>query len=176
MRQVAVKFKTCSRCKNVKALEDFPVQSSRADGRHTHCKTCRSEYYASTYSLEKRRKQHYRDHTKSKEQHKNYYQRNKDKYYVNKQKRKELTKQATPAWSSDFDEFVLSEAYKLCKLREQTTNIKWEIDHIVPLQGYNVCGLHWHKNWRVIPMVLNRQKGNKYDNRDELYRRDDARL
>ena len=163
VHQDRVKFKTCTKCKILKALEDFPVQSSRADGRHVNCKTCRGKYYASQYSLEKKRNIYYKDYEKSKEERRDYYRRNKEKYFVNKQKRKELTKKATPSWSNDFDDFVLSEAYRLCKIREKHTGISWEIDHIVPLQGKQVCGLHWHKNWQVIPKILNRQKGNKYD-------------
>lgn len=157
-----VKYKICTKCKTTKILEDFPMQSSRVDGRHTHCKDCRSEYYASKYDSAKRKQKYFSKHIEEKEVRKQYYNNNKDKYFINKAKRRAQTLQATPKWYDDFDSFVLSEAYDLCKLREKTTKIRWEVDHIVPLQGKNVCGLHWHKNWEVIPQFLNRQKGNKY--------------
>ena len=35
------------------------------------------------------------------------------------------------------------------------------VDHIIPLKNKAVCGLHWHKNWQVIPATENLKKGNK---------------
>lgn len=36
---------------------------------------------------------------------------------------------------------------------------RWEVDHIVPLKGENVCGLHVPWNLHVIHKVINRTKG-----------------
>lgn len=64
---------------------------------------------------------------------------------------------ATPAWAN---EFFIEEAYRLAKLREQVCGGKWHVDHIVPLQGRTVCGLHVEHNLQVITAVANRQKCN----------------
>ena len=61
-------------------------------------------------------------------------------------------------------EFVTKEATNLAKLREEITGFKWHIDHIIPLQGRNVCGFHVWSNLQVIPAVQNLSKGNKYGN------------
>lgn len=38
----------------------------------------------------------------------------------------------------------------------------YEVDHIVPVKGEAVCGLHVLSNLQVIPRAQNRSKGNKF--------------
>lgn len=159
--RATVKFKTCTKCKQLKGLGCFPMQSSNKDGRHTHCKSCRSAYYSSIYNSEKRKEKYLSNHAQEKQNRREYYRQNTGAYFVNKARRRARLLQATPKWYDAFDDFVLSEAYDLCKLRESITGTKWEVDHVVPLQGKTVSGLHWHKNWEVIPRYNNRSKGNR---------------
>ena len=67
---------------------------------------------------------------------------------------------ATPEW---VNEFFIEEAYALAKLRTKVTGIKWEVDHIIPLNSKTVCGLHVEDNLQVIPKRQNRVKHNKYN-------------
>lgn len=41
--------------------------------------------------------------------------------------------------------------------------LKYEVDHIVPIKGRNVCGLHVPWNLRAIPKEQNREKNNRLD-------------
>lgn len=66
-------------------------------------------------------------------------------------------KTQAPIWR---DEFVIAEIYDLCVLRNRHTNIKWHVDHIVPLTSKIVSGLHVEFNLRVIPALHNLQKRN----------------
>lgn len=54
------------------------------------------------------------------------------------------------------------EAYHLAVTREEETGIKWQVDHIVPINSHLVCGLHSEYNLAVIPKKENLSKGNRY--------------
>lgn len=71
-------------------------------------------------------------------------------------------KQAFLQANKELTHLVLEEAYHLRILRKACTGIDWEVDHIVPLSGKFVSGLHVWNNFQVIPTKINRQKGNKY--------------
>ena len=66
---------------------------------------------------------------------------------------------ATPLWA-DFD--AIKVEYQLANWCSEVTGIKYHVDHIVPLQGKLVCGLHVPNNLRVIPAVDNMRKHNKF--------------
>lgn len=42
-------------------------------------------------------------------------------------------------------------------------SVKYVVDHIIPLQGQLVCGLHVPENLRVIPQTTNFRKYNHFD-------------
>lgn len=62
---------------------------------------------------------------------------------------------------SEFDELVIKEAYALRDMRNDYTNVAWHVDHIEPLNGLDVCGLHNAFNLAVIPALSNLKKGRK---------------
>lgn len=67
--------------------------------------------------------------------------------------------QATPAWADQSAiERIYAEAARLTK----ETGERHEVDHIVPLQGRIVRGLHWEGNLQVLPKAENISKHNRY--------------
>ena len=69
----------------------------------------------------------------------------------------------TPKWLSKDYMWMIKEAYQLADLRTKIFGIKWHVDHIVPLQGANVSGLHVPWNLQVIPGALNISKHNSFE-------------
>lgn len=75
-------------------------------------------------------------------------------------RRREAAKiNATPLWA---DCQQIKEIYQLATKISQTTGIKHHVDHIVPLRGKRVCGLHVPVNLQVIPAIENMKKGNRW--------------
>ena len=64
-------------------------------------------------------------------------------------------------FDDELTQLVTVEAHDVRKTRDKLFGFKWHVDHIVPLKGKTVCGLHIWSNLQVIPAVQNLSKGNK---------------
>ena len=69
----------------------------------------------------------------------------------------------TPPWLTE-DQLKQIESYcSLAKELQWLSEEPLEVDHIVPLQGENVSGLHVPWNLQILPKSLNCSKGNKLE-------------
>ena len=75
-------------------------------------------------------------------------------------KRKSVILQRTPPW--DPDAHLIVAKYQVAAMLSKASGIPYHVDHIIPLQGKNVSGLHVFFNLRVIPGAENVKKSNKY--------------
>lgn len=82
------------------------------------------------------------------------------KHLARVRKRQAQIKQALPGWA-ELDE--ISKLYEQARWLTDTTGQAHVVDHIVPLQGNAVCGLHCISNLQVITAVDNRKKWNYFD-------------
>jgi len=73
--------------------------------------------------------------------------------------RKKRVKRATPLWA---DRALILDVYRLAERLTLETGIPHHVDHIVPIAGQNVCGLHVHYNLRPLPWVDNLRKKNSF--------------
>ncbi len=86
---------------------------------------------------------------------------NKDKSNATLSKRRASKLKAIPLWLSREDIKKMYELYRRAKSLTTETGIQHEVEHIVPLQGKDVCGLHVPWNLQVITQHDNRVKSNK---------------
>lgn len=81
---------------------------------------------------------------------------------ANGMKRYTSKKKRCPTWLSNDDLWLIKEAYALATIRSKLFGFTWHVDHIIPLQGKTVSGLHVPINIQVIPGVINQRKSNLY--------------
>lgn len=75
-----------------------------------------------------------------------------------KAKYRAAKRQACPSWVDKAHMARIHVIYRLRREISEQTGITHEVDHIVPLQGKTVCGLHVWWNLRVIPKEQNNRR------------------
>lgn len=75
-------------------------------------------------------------------------------------------RQATPPWA---DKAAIRKIYAEAKIMTRATGLVHSVDHIVPLRGEFVWGLHVEYNLRVVLHEDNMRKGNRCEEQLELF-------
>jgi len=76
-------------------------------------------------------------------------------------KRRSKKIKATPDWLTPKQEQEIKNFYWLAKDLEAVSGETYHVDHIIPLQGKDVCGLHVPWNLQVLPHDINLKKSNR---------------
>jgi hypothetical protein len=71
-------------------------------------------------------------------------------------------KRATPKWLTEDQRREINDFYREARKLTIAGPDKWTVDHIVPLNGETVCGLHVPWNLEVLTRWANMSKGNKF--------------
>lgn len=129
-------LKRCCSCRENKSLDSFSADATSWDSKQHYCFSCANAWKVNNSGI------------------------------INaiNSKRRAAKLSATPSWLTKEQLLSILEFYKEAKKLEMLTGIKYHVDHIVPLQGANVCGLHVPWNLQVIPAVDNIRKHNKWQN------------
>lgn len=72
-------------------------------------------------------------------------------------------KLSMPSWLTQNHILEMKAVYERASQITIDTGIEHEVDHIIPLQGNGVCGLHVPWNLQILTAIKNRQKSNHYD-------------
>lgn len=138
------------------------IEKRRVSDNRCQCCKCVDENRLRDKKRDCRKKLAYAENpNKFRERSKQWHKANPEKCREIKHRRRASELNATPAWYGELDEFVLMQAYELCQMRKECSGVKWQIDHMIPLQAKNVCGLHVWNNFQVIPACVNAAKRNK---------------
>lgn len=136
----------------------WPIEASRKRWRGSKCTVCDDE--AAVLGL---CRVHYRSHhhTANREHNnalaREHYVNNKASYLDRGARRRALTRTATPKWLTEEQRSEIMRVYESCPPG-------YHVDHIVPLRGKDVSGLHVPWNLQYLPAAENLRKSNKYSN------------
>jgi len=159
-------MKLCKKCNQLKNLSNFHNRKDTVDGKEFSCKECRHKKYKDRYIktrksaktneqiAEEKRKKYLLNPDRYKEINKRWVEKNREKrnnyskFYCAKRR----AKLASASFSAYDDE--IRKIYENCPPG-------YHVDHIMPLNGRNSCGLHVPWNLQHLPAEANLKKSNK---------------
>ncbi len=178
-------LKTCFKCGHEQPLSEFYKHKMMADGHLNKCKSCAKIDYL---IYREKNIDRIREYDKSRamlphrvalrakysktEKGKESFRKSSKKYNANnKEKRRAIKASAenfrqaskllrTPPWLTKEDRARINTKYAEARWMTQRTGVKHHVDHICPILGEMVCGLHVPWNLRVIPARENIKKSN----------------
>ena len=132
-------YKKCTKCSKILSLDTYSRSVNTWDSYAYVCKSCKSIYRQQfTQNNPEYNKEHYKLH--------------KAEYISRAIQYKTKRTLATPPWAN-LD--AIKRIYDTCPEG-------YHVDHIIPLQGEFVSGLHVESNLQHLPALENMQKHNKY--------------
>lgn len=128
-------------------------------------KKLNSDYYNANREklLDSFRDYYIRNKEKLRAKGKLHYENNKSLYLCYSRTRKSVIINRTPSWLTDEDYCKIQQVYKDCKYISEQTGVQHHVDHIVPLNGKDVCGMHVPWNLQIITAIDNLRKSNKHE-------------
>jgi hypothetical protein len=160
-------MKQCTKCKEFKDLTEFHKSGRGKGGLLPRCKVCENKRTAAWGAANRERsnaikdKYRYANQEKVAAQIKRWSKNNPGKKAAQVRKRQAAKIQRTPSWLTKEQLREMQGFYIEAARLTKETGIPHEVDHIIPLQGKIVSGLHVPWNLRVTTMKINRCNSNK---------------
>lgn len=96
------------------------------------------------------------------EANRKHYRANKEAYFKKRDGRVNTIAQQTPPWAKR-EKAAIKRMYKMAEIKQKKTGEKYHVDHIIPLKGKLVSGLHCKANLQVILANENLMKGDEHE-------------
>lgn len=156
-------MKLCKTCGIEKTFTSFHKRGKKYQPK---CKECKKEYHKLRYrekkehilSLNKKWREENRE--RKREINLSWKKRCSGKVNSHTAARRASKHNATPEWLTEEQKSEIEQTYWLARDLRSVTGEDYHVDHIVPLKGKDVCGLHVPWNLQVLPSDLNYLKGN----------------
>lgn len=156
-------MKLCTSCKQEKPLTEFYFRKGKP---RSECKKCTLEQNKRSINPEvmAKAKAAYRGRNREElnKKHSEYKKANRAIHNAQWYRYHSKKKNATPKWLTEEHWDQIKAIYKHAKECEMLTGDKYHVDHIIPLNGENVSGLHVPWNLQVLPADINISKSNNY--------------
>ena len=149
-------MKCCTVCKLIKALSEFGRAVRNRDLLQSRCKVCKNKYNRAFA------KKNYKPKVRRPGIPANEYKKlNPHIFAAAQANRRAAKKNRTPKWLSSEQKQEIKEIYKIAKEIQWLSSEQLQVDHIIPLQGKNVSGLHVPWNLQILPKSQNTRKSNR---------------
>lgn len=166
-------YRTCSKCSEDKVPSEFFKDNNRSDGLTLWCKLCRKiarrgkprTQNAIDYNLQyyERNRERLLDKARNWHREQNYQTserwrlNNKSKAAAGTARYRALKNKATPAW------LTAEQHQEIQLIYDRAAELGLFVDHIVPLRGKIVCGLHVPWNLQMLTRSANSKKSNTFN-------------
>lgn len=133
--------------------------------REEYIKRAKDWYYANKEKKKEYDKKRYavnKDEMRAYERERRKLPHRKAAHAEETRRRRMHLKQATPSWITQEDKQLIKDIYTLSAVYNLHSGLKWHVDHILPLRGELVCGLHVPDNLQIILATENIKKHNKH--------------